>query len=43
MMRDTVWEGQVQGMVDNNGIPEERGIETTGMKAKDMRDLLESF
>ena len=50
VMRDTVWEGQVQKMVDACGIPkgmkiilEERGIDTRGMKAKDMRELLKSF
>ena len=50
VMRDTVWGGQVQKMVDANGIPkgmkiilEERGVDTTGMRANDMRDLLKSF
>ena len=37
-------------MVDENGIPkgmkvvlEERGVETVGMKAKEMRELLKTF
>ena len=39
-MRDTVWGGQTQKMVDHNGTPkgmrtvlQERGVETAGMKA----------
>ena len=49
-MRDTVWGGAVQKLVDDEGIPkgmrtvlEERGVDTTGMRAKDMRDLLKTF
>ena len=41
-MRDTVWEGHVQKMVDRNAIPkgmkailEERGVDTVGMKGTD--------
>ena len=43
---DTVYNGVVQHMVDGNGIPkgmklipEERGIDTSGMNAKKMREL----
>ena len=50
VMRDTIWGGEVQTMVDENGIPkgmkvvlEERGVETVGMKAKEMRELLKTF
>ena len=46
-MRDTVWNGKVQKMVLSNGQPkgmrlilQERGINTTGMKAADMRIVL---
>ena len=46
-MRDTVWGGQIQHMVDDSAIPkvvlEERGIDTVGMKAKEMRDMLKTF
>ena len=49
-MRDTVWDGGVQKLVDNCGTPrgmrvvlEERGVDTTGMKAKEMRDALKHF
>ena len=42
-MRDTVWGGKVQKMVDDEDVPkdmrtvlQERGVDTTGMKAKDM-------
>ena len=49
-MRDTVWEGHVQKMVDRNGIPkgmkailEERGVDTVGMKGTDMRKLIKSY
>ena len=50
VMKDTVWGGQIQRMVDENGIPKgmkavlhERGVNTVGLKAKEMRDLLKSF
>ena len=43
-MRDALWAGRVQKMVDSNGVPksmkqilEERGINTERMKAEDMR------
>ena len=49
MMRNTVWNGEVQKLVNENVQPkgmrkilEERGIDTTGMKAKDMRLVLKS-
>ena len=49
-MRDTVWGGKVQKMVDDEDVPkgmrtvlQERGVDTTGMKAKDMRDILKTF
>ena len=49
-VRDTVWGGAVQRLVDNDGVPkgmrivlQERGVDTTKMKAKDMRDLLKTF
>ena len=47
-MRDTVWDGVVQELVDNCGTPrymmavlEERGVDTTGMKAKEMRNIFQ--
>ena len=50
VMKDTIWGGQIQKMVDENGIPrgmrarlEERGVSTVGMKAKEMRDVLKSL
>ena len=50
IMRDTVWGGQVQRLVDDDGIPkgmknvlQERGVDISGMKCKDMRDLLKTF
>ena len=49
-MHDTVWNGAVQKLVDNNGIPkgmktvlEEREVDTSGMRAKEMRDLLKTY
>ena len=49
-MWDTVWGGQVQRLVDDEGVPkwmkivlQERGVDITGMKCKDMRDLLKTF
>ena len=48
-LHDTVWEGCVQRMVDHHGIPkgmkiilEERGVDTKGMKAQDMREALKT-
>ena len=50
VMRDTIWGGKVQRMVDEHGIPkgmktilEERGVNTLGMRAKEMRTLLKTF
>ena len=49
-MRDMVWDGGVQKLVDNCGNPscmravlEERRVDTTGMKAKEMRGALKYF
>lgn len=49
-MRDTQWAGGIQKLVDETDIPkgmrivlEERGINTTGMKASDMRQKLKTF
>lgn len=50
IIHDTVWNGRVQRMVNNDGIPkgmkkilEERGVNTFHMQAKDMREKLKSF
>ena len=48
LMRDTVWAGRVQRMVFNIGnvakgmrkVLEERGINTTTLRADDMRKIL---
>ena len=47
VMRDTVWNDNVQKLVDSKGIPkglklvlEERGLSTDGLNAKAMRDIL---
>ena len=49
-MRDTVWQGQVQSMVDRDEVPrgmkailEERGVDTMGMKGNEMRQRLKSY
>ena len=49
-MRDTIWGGEIQKMVDTNGLPKgmrtvlhERGVDTTGMRAKEMRNMLKTF
>ena len=49
-MRDTVWAGQVQKMVDGKGVPkgmkkilEEHRINTSRMKADDMRTVPSLF
>ena len=49
MMCDTVWNSEVQKLVNECGQPkgkqiilQEIGIDTTGMKAKDMRLVLKS-
>ena len=48
VMRDTLWNGEVQKLVDNNGIPkgpklvlEERGVNTDSLNAKELRDILD--
>ena len=50
IMRDTVWGGAVQKLVDEDGVAkgmrtilQERGVDTTGMTAKDMRNVLKIF
>ena len=50
IMKDTMWEGKVQILVDENGIPkgmkailEERGVDTFGMKVSDMRERLREY
>ena len=50
MLWDTTWAGMVQKMVDHNGVPngmkkvlEERGINTSTLKADDMRVILSTF
>lgn len=47
IMRDTIWAGRPQRLVDENGVPkgmrqvlEERGINTERMKAEDLRTVL---
>ena len=49
-MRDTMWAGGLQKLVDDSGTPkgmravlEERGIDTTDMRASNMRDKLKTF
>ena len=49
-MRDTTWPGGVQKMVDSKGTPKgmrkvlvERGVDTRGMKAGDMRKTLKEM
>ena len=49
-MRDTVWDSGMQKLVDNCGtargmraVLEEREVDTTGMKAKEMREALKHF
>ena len=49
-MRDTTWPGSVQKMVDSKGTPKgmrqvlvERGVDTRGMKAGDMRKMLKDM
>ena len=45
VMSDTMWNGEVQKLVDENGYPkgmklvlQERGVDTKGMNASEMRD-----
>ena len=47
VMIDTVWNGEVQKLADENGYPkgmklvlQERGVDTKGMNASEMRDTL---
>lgn len=49
-MHNTVWGGSVQKLVDECSIPrgmravlEERGVDTAGIRAKDMRQTLKTF
>ena len=49
-MRDTVWNGEVQGMVSDDGtqkgmrtVLEERGINTSSMTTVKMREELQTF
>ena len=49
VMYDTVWNGQVQKLVDEDGVPkgmrkilQEREVDTTGMRAKDVRVVLKT-
>lgn len=49
-MRNTVWAGGVQHLVDDSGVPKgmravlvERGVDTTDMRAGDMRNKLKTF
>ena len=49
-MRDTIWNGQVQKLVDESGRPigarallQKRGIDTKGLKLDDMRDIISKF
>ncbi len=48
-MRDTVWDGEVQHMVYPDGtpkgmkaVPEQRGLDTKGMKANDLKSALKT-
>ena len=50
LMRDTKWAGEIQTMVLPDGqakgmklVLEERGVDTTGMKTNEMRDILKGF
>lgn len=47
VMKDTVWNGEVQKLVDENGCPkgmkrvlQERGVDTRGINADKMREIL---
>ena len=49
-MRDTIWSGAVQRMVDGTGTPkgikkvlEKRGVDTSNMRLKEMRKLLKTL
>ena len=49
-MRNTIWGGAIQWMVDDNGVPkginlvlEERGVDTSDIRPKEMRELLKTF
>ena len=50
IMKDTIWNGQVQRLVTEDGIPkgmklvlQERGVNTDGMNARAMREKLGSY
>ena len=50
IMRDTIWNGRVQSLVDNTGSPigdrallEKRGINTRGLKLEEMRSILSRY
>ncbi len=50
VMRDSVWDGKSQRMVYPDGVPkgttailEERGVNTKGMKAQDLRNKLKTY
>ena len=50
VIKDTVFNGTIQKMVDNNGIPigmkailEEMGVNTTSMNAAELRKTLREF
>ena len=50
VMQETTWGGEIQGMVDENGIPkgmetilEEREVDTSERRAKEMGTLLKTF
>ena len=49
-MKDTIWNGQVQRMVTAGGtqkgmktVLEERGIDTSGLNAEKLRELLRQY
>ena len=50
VMRDTAWNGELQTLVFDDGTPkgmkrilEERGVDTKGMKAAEMREMLKEY
>ena len=50
IMKDTMWEGKIQKLVDDNSIPkgmkailEERGVNTDGMRVPALREKLKSY
>ena len=49
-MHATMWDGAVQHMIDESGTPkgmkkilEERGVDTSRMRCKEMRELLKTY